>query len=113
MTIIIGDVPVSQNVYQHWHWAKKGKYKKEWENRIIPYGFIWKNNYSGYAKEIKITYCFDDRRRRDKDNYCYGKWLMDGLVKAGIIKDDNVKDVKMECDVVLGAKERATIIEIK
>jgi len=116
MTVIIEDVPVSQNVYQHWHWAKKGRYKKKWESRIIPYGYIWQNkwrdNYGRYAKSVEILYCFDDKRRRDKDNYCYFKAIMDGLVKAGIIGDDNVKDVKMKCDVVIGMKERATMIEV-
>jgi len=112
MTIIIEDVPVSQNIYQHWHWAKKGKYKKKWENKVIPYGYIWKSNYKGYAKKIRILICFPDKRRRDKDNYCYQKGIMDGLVKAGIIKDDSVKDVKMKCDVKIGMRKKATIIDI-
>ena len=35
---------------------------------------------------VKITYYFPTRGRRDPDNYL--KFLLDGLVRCGIIKDD-------------------------
>ena len=38
---------------------------------------------------VEIVYYFPDRRRRDPDNYC-GKFLLDGLTEAGVIKDDNM-----------------------
>ena len=36
---------------------------------------------------IKVTYYFKDKRRHDPSNY--DKFLLDGLVEANIIKDDN------------------------
>lgn len=37
---------------------------------------------------VKLTYHFKDDRRRDPDNYS-GKFILDGLVRAGIIADDS------------------------
>lgn len=37
--------------------------------------------------KMKITYYFKDKRRHDPSNY--DKMLLDGLVEANIIKDDN------------------------
>lgn len=37
--------------------------------------------------KIRITYYFKDKRRHDPSNY--DKMLLDGLVEAKIIKDDN------------------------
>lgn len=52
---------------------------------------------------VQITYYFPDRRRRDPDNYS-GKFMLDGLTKGGIIKDDSFSCVKLlligECDPV-------------
>ncbi|MBW2672148.1 MAG: RusA family crossover junction endodeoxyribonuclease [Deltaproteobacteria bacterium] len=38
--------------------------------------------------EVRLVYYFKDQRRRDPDNYA-GKFILDGLRKAGIISDDN------------------------
>ena len=37
--------------------------------------------------KMKVTYYFKDKRRHDPSNY--DKMLLDGLVEANIIKDDN------------------------
>lgn len=37
---------------------------------------------------VRIDYYFGDARRRDPDNYS-GKLLMDGLVKSGVLQDDD------------------------
>lgn len=37
---------------------------------------------------VRIDYFFRDRRRHDADNYS-GKFLLDGLTKAGLIQDDD------------------------
>jgi Holliday junction resolvase RusA-like endonuclease len=41
---------------------------------------------------VTITYFFGDRRRHDADNYA-GKYLLDGLTKAGVIVDDDLKHI--------------------
>jgi len=55
---------------------------------------------------------FPDNRRRDIDNFSYFKGILDGLVKAGIIADDSVKDVKIEYEMKLNTGKRQTEILI-
>jgi crossover junction endodeoxyribonuclease RusA len=44
--------------------------------------------------EVTVTYCPPDRRRRDPDNYAAaGKPLIDGLVAAGVLPDDDGRHV--------------------
>lgn len=45
--------------------------------------------------ELIITFYFKDRRRHDADNY--QKMLLDGLVSAGIIKDDDFEHISVTC----------------
>lgn len=42
--------------------------------------------------EVTITYFFPDRRRHDADNYA-GKYLLDGLTKAKVIVDDDLRHI--------------------
>lgn len=42
--------------------------------------------------KIKVTYYFKDKRRHDPGNY--DKMLLDGLVEANIIEDDNYGVIK-------------------
>lgn len=45
--------------------------------------------------EIKFTLLFSDKRRRDLDNYAATiKMILDGLVAAEILPDDNYKHVQ-------------------
>ena len=43
---------------------------------------------------VNITYYFPDKRRRDPDNYS-GKFLLDGLTRAGMIKDDSFSNINL------------------
>lgn len=44
--------------------------------------------------ELNITWC-EKTKRRDKDNIAFSiKFILDGLVKAGVLKNDNWKWVK-------------------
>lgn len=42
---------------------------------------------------IEITYFFPTNARHDADNYA-GKFLLDGLTKAGVIVDDDLKHIQ-------------------
>lgn len=70
-----------QEEKQKWAWliraALKDKPKKPFEKA-----------------EVKIIYYFPTRQRRDPDNYS-GKFILDGLTKAGIIKDDSFGNIDL------------------
>lgn len=54
---------------------------------------------------------FGDNRRRDPDNYS-GKMILDGLVKAGIIRDDSFERIDLTLRRVYdGAKRTEVIVE--
>ena len=62
---------------------------------------------------VILRYHFRDSRRRDPDNYS-GKMILDGLVHAGILKDDSFRCI----DLVLqqgeaNPKNPVTEIEVK
>lgn len=48
---------------------------------------------------MTLHYFFKDNRRRDPDNYS-GKFILDGLVRAGILQDDSfaVIDLELKAD---------------
>lgn len=43
---------------------------------------------------VLIEYQFQDNRRRDPDNYS-GKFILDGLTKGGIIRDDSFQHISL------------------
>jgi len=49
---------------------------------------------------VSIDLCFIKRRRRDNDNYT-GKWLIDSIVKAGILPDDSTKWIPAAPDILI------------
>ena len=108
-------IPPSNNEYQGNGGMKKNmEYQRE------------KRQWAGYVQmfcnpkprqplkraRITLQYFFPDRRRRDPDNYS-GKFILDGLVKAGIIADDNffVIDLFLKADIDTN-KQGFTVIEV-
>lgn len=93
--LTIPGTPPSLNVWSRMHWSKAAKIKKQWENDIwvCAYKAMAHTNKSkipyGKAK-VKLTYYFSSNRRRDIDNINQ-KFVLDGLVKAGVIADDSAK----------------------
>lgn len=43
---------------------------------------------------VTLTYYFKTRHKRDPDNYS-GKFILDGLVKSKVIKDDSFDNIKL------------------
>ena len=92
ITVIIYDVPPSLNSWHGMHWSAKAKVKRQWEELLITLLIGCKRV---ERPMVRITYHFDLERDRDKDNMA-PKWIMDGLVKSGVIKDDNSKVVDLD-----------------
>lgn len=62
--------------------------------------------------EVTITYYFPTQARHDADNYC-GKFLLDGLTKAGIIADDDMKHITLTVRGKYDKVDPRTEIEVK
>lgn len=62
--------------------------------------------------KVTLHYYFKDKRRRDPDNYS-GKFILDGLVRAGILQDDSFSVIVLElrADVDMN-KQGYTVIEV-
>lgn len=61
---------------------------------------------------VHLHYMFPDKRRRDPDNYS-GKFILDGLVKAGILEDDNFTNIQLILSAEFGGNQKQTLIEIE
>lgn len=62
--------------------------------------------------DVEILYYFPDKRRRDPDNYG-GKFLLDGLTKAGIIADDSMEHIRLHIGGAADRKEPRTVITVR
>lgn len=60
---------------------------------------------------VRITYYFPTAARHDADNYA-GKFLLDGLTKAGIIVDDDLRHITTVIRGELDRKNPHTEIEV-
>lgn len=112
MKITVHEIPPSNNKYlgnsrsfqvyrrekERWHWlikaAVQDKPKKPLEKAMV-----------------QITYFFQDRRRRDPDNYS-GKFILDPLVKEGILADDSFANVELVLKACVDRRRPRTEIEI-
>ena len=110
--IVVYDTPPSNNEFMgnsrnfneyrrkkaEWHWLMKAAIKKKPKAPIK-------------RAVVEIKYYFKIRRRRDPDNYS-GKMILDGLVKAGIIRDDSFERIDLTLRRVYdGAKRTEIIVE--
>lgn len=93
VTINIPILPPSLNVWARKHWRIRHQ-----QIDAITEGLkllaIEKQIPCIERAEVRLTYFFRDKRRRDPDNYV-GKFILDGLRKAGIIADDNAEVLKL------------------
>lgn len=84
--------------------------KKQVESDIAYYI----NKLPEYKKPIKIHFHWvEENKRRDLDNIAFAKkFILDSLVKAGKLKDDNRRCVTGFTDSFEYAKESKVILEI-
>lgn len=102
MKIVIPQIPPSLNKFagrkNEWEYREQKKY---WKDLIC---VSTKRPKEPIEKaRVTITYFFPTRIRRDPDNY-NGKFIMDGLTAAGIIKDDSFSCIEL---VLKGAYDKA------
>ena len=97
MTITLRGVPPSLNTVlgKDSGWTYRAE-KAKWTRAVYYTALACKDRPAEPYKRaaVEITYWFPDRRRRDADNYC-GKLLLDGLTKAGIIEDDDLRHIRL------------------
>ena len=112
MQYILDDIPPSNNRFigrnARFEYAEQ---KKIWEQMIFFCCRPRPETPLAHAR-VTITYFFKDRRRRDPDNYS-GKFILDGLVSAGILKDDNFQCVELCLKAKFGCSKSQTKIEIE
>lgn len=108
---IIDDIPPSNNKFKgrqnHWEYREL---KKQWE-AIVYYQCRPRPPKPLNNVYVKITYFFPTMHRRDPDNY-NGVFLLDGLVKAGVLKDDSFGCITLLLDGRHDEHKPRTEIEI-
>lgn len=111
MKYTIDGIPPSNNKFkgrQNYHEYRE--LKKQWE-AIVYYRCRPKPPQPLTNVYVKITYYFPTRHRRDPDNY-NGVFILDGLVKAGILKDDSFECITLLLDGKYDKNNSRTEIEI-
>lgn len=99
MKLTIPGIPPSINKWRNLHHYEEAKQKKEWENTVMLEALSQRVRPTQPFKKaiVRYTYYFPTKARHDPDNYS-GKWLMDGLVKAGVLEDDSFDNVTLQIE---------------
>src|SRR3990167_17140 len=97
--VLVFDFPFtypSLNQVNGMGWRKRKKAHDEFQEQVGKH-LLNPVKFDGKVK-IFIDLCFKTKKRRDKDNYT-PKWLLDCLVKSGIIKDDSSEFIPQPADI--------------
>jgi len=100
--LVIPKLPKSGNKIQNWHYHKRHQYNQDWYDEVTICWRYYQEDHKIPNLPIKrakviLTFYFPDRRKRDKENFVRGaKPIIDGLIYAGIIKDDNWDDIETQ-----------------
>ena len=62
--------------------------------------------------DVETMYYFPTRSRHDADNYA-GKFLLDGLTKAGVIVDDDLAHIRTHIAGDCDRREPRTVITVR
>lgn len=90
---------------------KGAKFKREIEDDII----LFLRRVPVYGNPVKIHFHWiEDNKRRDLDNICFAKkFILDAMVKAGKLEDDNRKIVTSFVDTFEYGDEAKVIMDIE
>ncbi len=82
----------TRNYYRNKHWNKGNDMKQKVQADIMPY--LKKLGVFNNGIRVEFTWIEPDRRR-DLDNVCFAKkFILDAMVKGGVIPNDNARYVK-------------------
>ena len=112
ISITLYDLPPSLNEWQNIHHMEKHKRKTQVEHDVYYASYNQRPKRPYERAKVRIKLFFPTIRRRDERNYdC--KWLIDGLVTAKIIKDDNIDVIgRPEIQIKYDKYKPRTIIEV-
>jgi Holliday junction resolvase RusA-like endonuclease len=87
------------------------KLKAETEEEIM----LYLKDLPRFEKPIKIAFRWcENNKRRDLDGICFGKkFILDAMVKSGVISDDNRKCVTAFTDTFEYGKEAKVVLTIE
>ena len=112
MKIIINEIPPSDNKFKGRQNVWEYRTEKERWLEVIWYACVGKRPSKPFKKAtVTITYFFPTRGRRDPDNYS-GKFILDGLVAAGIIQDDSFQCIDLRLKADYDKKNPRTDVEV-
>lgn len=105
----IPGIPPSQNELHRMHFHTESKARKEWKDTVYLLAVDAKNR-SGWVApsetvRVKALFLFPDQARRDPDNYTASlKPVLDGLVAAGVLDDDDFRHVALSVEAYYGQR---------
>ena len=109
---IVG-IPPTLNELRRLHYQLQAKEKKRWEQIVHIETKVQKLQPITGPVIITYRFHFKDRRRRDPDGYAYSaKSIQDGLVKSGILPDDNF-DIVRELRIARGEGSKTPGITVE
>lgn len=85
--------------------------KNAWTQKVWAYALKQRPPKPFEHAKVVITYYFPTAARHDADNYA-GKFLLDGLTKAGVIVDDDLKHISTMIVGMVDRKNPRTVIEV-
>lgn len=92
--IVIPEIHPSLNEWAYkWHYYKRAKEKERWGTMVKWIAKKHKPDKPIEKSEITVIYYFKSNARHDFDNYI-PKFILDGLVEAELIKDDDLKHLR-------------------
>ena len=93
--LVFGGVPPSMNQFNgRTNVQVYRAVKADWTDRVTWQARARRPKRPFERAEVLIEYQFQDNRRRDPDNYS-GKFILDGLTKGGIIRDDSFQHISL------------------